>query len=34
MEDGSAGLFHWKRRAGFKPYRLFGEAREAGCTVH
>lgn len=23
MENGTQGLFHWKRRAGFKPYRVY-----------
>jgi hypothetical protein len=31
MEDGSVGLFHWKRRAGFRPHRLFAQAGEAIC---
>jgi hypothetical protein len=32
MEDGSLGLFHWKRRAGFRPYRLFGQMSD-GCRT-
>lgn len=33
MEDGLAGLFHWKRRAGFRPYRLYETPDEVDCGV-
>lgn len=31
MEDGLTGLFQWKRRAGFKPYRLYARQQEVNC---
>jgi hypothetical protein len=31
MEDGTTGLFQWKRRSGFKPYRIYAQPRVAEC---
>jgi hypothetical protein len=32
MEDGTPGLFQWKRRSGFKPYRIYARERVAECA--
>jgi hypothetical protein len=33
MEDGTPGLFQWKRRSGFKPYRIYAHQCTADCVV-
>jgi hypothetical protein len=33
MEDGTPGLYQWKRRSGFKPYRLYARQRASACAT-
>ncbi|HVT30286.1 MAG TPA: hypothetical protein VHE81_19910 [Lacipirellulaceae bacterium] len=33
MEDGTPGLYQWKRRSGFKPHRFYARQRVSECAM-